>query len=89
MGPDGTISTVTSVIEGSRDYAANAAFAEAFAEGARWIRERQRQSFDAVYVPPGSPVTVNLQTELWLDKKPGARQVRFSRDRSDVHATLD
>lgn len=89
IGTNGAINTVTRVLDGSRDYAANSAVAEAFAEGADWVRDRQRQSFDAVYVPPGSPVVVNLQTELRLDKKPNARKVRYSQAQRQVNATLD
>jgi len=89
IGQDGGVSTIASVLEANTQYATNQAYADAFSEGARWIRERQKQSFDAVYVKPGSSVVVNLQAELWIDQKRNARKVRYSYETSRGHETLD
>lgn len=86
---DGSVNTVTSVLEGSVAYATNSAFSDAFAEGAQWIRERQKQSFDAVYVPAGVQVVFNLQSELWLDKKPESRKIRYEQNEVANNEMLD
>lgn len=84
-----TVSTVQQVLNTSGSYAAREAYAESFAEGARWIRERQGQSFDAVYVPSSTEVVVNLQMELRLDKRPDSRKIIFNSIKGIQHESLD
>jgi len=89
IGADGTVSTVSRVIDASANFAARDAYAAAFSEGAQWIKERQAQSFDAVYVPSGTEVVVNLQAELRLDKRPDARTLSYSAVKEARHHGLD
>lgn len=89
INADGSVSSVERVLQASGTYAAREAYADAFREGARWIRERQAQSFDAVFVPPGAPVVVNLQAELRLDKRPDARRLSYRTERGVRHHALD
>lgn len=89
INPDGSVNTVQSVISASGTYAAREAYADAFREGARWIRERQAQSFDAIFVPSGAEVVVNLQAELRLDKRPDARRISYSAVKEGRRHALD
>ena len=57
-------------------YVAGHGLAGAAREVARWLRERQAQSYDAVYVPPGARVAVHVDEELRIDYDPGGRLVR-------------
>ena len=57
-------------------YVAGSGLAGAAREVARWLRERQAQSYDAVYVPPGARVAVHVDEALRIDYDPGGRLVR-------------
>ncbi len=59
-------------------YAGAKALEEGADETASWLRERQGQIFDLVYTKSGSPVDVHLQQEIYIDKKPDARKVRYA-----------
>lgn len=52
------------------------------------VRERHQQVTDLIYAPSGSRVSVHLQQEIHIDKRPNARKVRYSRGEY-VNATLD
>jgi len=89
FGSDGTVNTATQVINASGAFAAREAYAEAFEEGAKWIRERQAQNFDAIYVVPGSPVVINLQSEIWLDRTESSRKISYTTDAELYNETID
>jgi len=57
-------------------YVAGSGLAGAAREVARWLRERQAQSYDAVYVPPGARVAVHVDEALHIDYDPAGRRVR-------------
>ena len=57
-------------------YVAGSGLAGAAREVARWLRERQAQSYDAVYVPPGARVAVHVDEALRIDYDPAGRLVR-------------
>ena len=57
-------------------YVAGHGLAGAAREVARWLRERQAQSYDAVYVPPGARVAVHVDEALRIDYDPAGRLVR-------------
>ncbi|MGX3020374.1 TIGR03752 family integrating conjugative element protein [Ursidibacter sp. B-7004-1] len=46
-------------------------------ETADWFRQRYGQAFDAVYVPPGQAVVVNISQELKIDYNPSGRKVKY------------
>ncbi len=75
---DGTSTTVDRVINPTREYARNEAYVAALQESGQWIRNRQKQSFDAVYTPPGEKMVINLQTELRLDRTEDDRRISYS-----------
>ena len=73
VGPLGdSRSTVTG--EAGR-YALGEALSGGTREARRWLDERQRQSFDAIFVPPGTPLTLHVEQEIAIDFKPAGRRV--------------
>jgi len=59
-------------------YVAGSGLAGAAREVARWLRERQAQHYDAVYVPPGARVAVHVDEALHIDYDPAGRRVRHA-----------
>ncbi|MDP8189068.1 TIGR03752 family integrating conjugative element protein [Pasteurella skyensis] len=43
-----------------------------------WYRKRYGQTFDAVYVPPGQKVAINITQELRIDYNLDARKVKYN-----------
>ena len=46
-------------------------------EVARWLQERQAQSFDAVFVRPGSRLAIHIDREIPIDHDPTGRKVSY------------
>lgn len=66
----------TSALTGdSRTVAKNTAIASGLSEGSEWLEERQENSFDAIYAPPGTDVNVHINEELRIDYDPEGRKV--------------
>lgn len=42
----------------------------------RWLDERQKQSFDAIFVPPGVELALHISKELHIDYDPSGRKLR-------------
>ena len=73
----GSVGASATVIDGDLGrYAAGRGLSGAAQEVARWLRERQAQSYDAVYVAPGARVAVHVDEELRIDYDPAGRLVR-------------
>ena len=73
----GVAGTATTVVDGDLGrYAAGRGLSGAAEEVARWLRERQAQEYDAVYVAPGARVAVHVDEELKIDYDPAGRLVR-------------
>ena len=73
----GIAGTATTVVDGDLGrYAAGRGLSGAAREVARWLRARQAQEYDAVYVPPGARVAVHVDEELKIDYDPAGRLVR-------------
>jgi len=59
-------------------------------EIAKWLLERQSQSFDAVFVPAGTPVAIHVDRELAIDFDPTGRKLNHALSSSiDRHRRLD
>jgi integrating conjugative element protein (TIGR03752 family) len=59
-------------------------------EVAKWLLERQSQSFDAVFVPAGSAVAIHVDRELAIDLDPQGRKLNHAlATSSDRHHRLD
>ncbi len=66
----------STVADGSLgQFAAGRGLSGAAEEVARWLRARQAQEFDAVYVPPGARVAMHVDEELRIDYDPAGRLV--------------
>ncbi|ARB46984.1 TIGR03752 family integrating conjugative element protein [Alloalcanivorax xenomutans] len=51
---------------------------EGLSETRKWIQERFGQTFDAVYVPPGQPVSVLIDLPLHIDYEIEGRKVHYA-----------
>ena len=59
-------------------------------EVAKWLLERQSQSFDAVFVPAGTPVAIHVDRELAIDLDPQGRKLTHAiSTATDRHHRLD
>ena len=73
----GIAGTATTVVDGDLGrYAAGRGLSGAAQEVARWLRARQAQEYDAVYVAPGARVAVHVDEELRIDYDPAGRRLR-------------
>ena len=72
----GGLAGATTVVDGDIGrFAAGRGLSGAAQEVARWLRARQAQEYDAVYVPPGARVAVHVDEELRIDYDPAGRLV--------------
>lgn len=83
----GTTSTVTG---SPGKYVLGQAGMNAAAQAQAWWAAREQNSFDAVYVPPNTPITVNITQEIALDYNPTGRKVAYDNaEENHVNRTLD
>ncbi|MEQ1969288.1 TIGR03752 family integrating conjugative element protein [Xenorhabdus nematophila] len=69
---------ITSALTGNAGQAAlGKAMAGGMNEMSEWLKQRYRQTFDAVYVPPGARVVVHITQSLALDYETKGRKVRY------------
>lgn len=86
-GPEGTSSQ--EIFNGdAADFARANVYVSAIQETTDWIRERQRQSFDVIYVPPAHSVVINLEQELRVDLDTNGRRLDYNNE-TDINAQLD
>ena len=55
--------------------AANTAISEGLNEVTDWLDQRQQNSFDAIYIPPGTEMAIHISEELRIDYDPEGRKV--------------
>jgi integrating conjugative element protein (TIGR03752 family) len=68
--------------------AQNAAISKSLNEVTDWLDARQQNSFDAIYIPPGTPLAIHVTEELKIDYDPSGRKVNHYANasrRSDLH----
>jgi integrating conjugative element protein (TIGR03752 family) len=86
---------VASAVTGSPSlYAKNKAIASGIQESSTWVRERQAQSFDAIFVRGGAEVAVHIDEEIPIDYEFSGRRVNHHpavpwNDGAAMRATLD
>jgi cell division protein ZapB len=85
----GSIGSSTSVTGDRGKFIYNSTLAGAARETADWIRERQEQEFDAVYVRAGEKVAVHINEEITLDYDPVGRKVNYDRQTGRAYRELD
>jgi integrating conjugative element protein (TIGR03752 family) len=84
----GAVGTTTSSVTGDRGrYVLGKSVSSGVEEVSRWLDARMQDSFDAVYVPPGGLVTVNVNQELPIDYDPTARRLRHAGRLDPTHRT--
>lgn len=88
VNPDGSTSSLSTFVGDAAEYAQASAYYGAVRETTDWIRERQRQSFDAIYVQSGAKMVINLQQELQLDLDPDGRKLDYGNGVT-LHESLD
>jgi len=72
----GATGTSTSAVTGDTTaFVRNRTVSAGIDEISRWLDERQAQSFDVIYVPPGNELVVHVTRELGLDRDPQGRKV--------------
>ena len=59
-------------------YIAGSAASSGLNEVRQWIQKRFGQTFDAVYVPPGQAVAVNIDKQLPIDYEHPGRKVHYA-----------
>lgn len=75
--------TTTTADNGTTTEVINDGTKKAFADGAeagtaeiqKWYAERQSSAFDAVYLPPGTPLNINIEQEMKVDYAPEGRKL--------------
>lgn len=85
-GVNGTTSSSTLTGDAST-VAKNVAIGDGLDEITDWIDRRQANSFDAIYVPPGTPLAVHIVEELKIDYDPEGRKVNHYADLNPRSAT--
>lgn len=58
-------------------YIVGQAMGQGIQETANWFKERYGQNFDAVYVPPGHPVAINIDKAIEIDYDLSGRKVKY------------
>ncbi|CNL42345.1 TIGR03752 family integrating conjugative element protein [Yersinia aldovae] len=58
-------------------------------ETAEWVKARYGQTFDAVYVPPGSKVAVHITRQLTIDYEEKGRKVKYGFSLSQPGTGMD
>lgn len=80
-----SVGGTTSLLTGNPTSAArNQAISGGVNEVSEWLRERQDQAFDVVYVEPGTPVIVHITEEIWVDYDPEGRRVQHSENFNQI-----
>lgn len=70
-------------------YAAGRGLAGTAQEVAKWIRDRQAQEYDVVYVAPGATVAMHVTEELRIDYDPAGRLVHHDASGTASFRALD
>ena len=72
------LGTTTGVTGNVGKYIAGSAASSGLNEVRQWIQKRFGQTFDAVYVPPGQAVAVNIDKQLPIDYEHPGRKVHYA-----------
>ncbi|MES1927258.1 hypothetical protein T31B1_18133 [Salinisphaera sp. T31B1] len=72
------LGTTTGVTGNVGKYIAGSAASSGLNEVRQWIQKRFGQTFDAVYVPPGQAVAVNIDKQLPIDYEHQGRKVHYA-----------
>ena len=76
----GSTGTITQAVNDSRQYIIGKTVSGGIDEINRWLEERQQQSFDAVFVPAGARIAINVTQPIEIDYDPNGRKLRYVND---------
>ncbi len=80
----------TSVITGdAAKFAAGKALSGGASEISEYLRERQAQSFDAIYVDTGAELTIHIDIELPIDYEQNGRKTSYDTTENTEFSVLD
>ena len=85
---DSNGSVTTAVTGDISRFAGGQALSSGASDAADWIRRRAGRLIDVVYAESGATISVHLQQEIYIDKVPDARKVRYAKQ-GKRHADLD
>ena len=69
--------SISSLVGNPTTVARNAAISGGVDEVGQWLRDRQDNAFDAVYVPPGTGLIVHMMQQVKIDYDPQGRKVHY------------
>ena len=70
--------SVTTTVGGDKNaYVAGKMASESLNETTEWLEERQQNSFDAVYLPPATKMTLHFEREIPIDYNPIGRRTNY------------
>lgn len=75
-GPLGTVSN-SDVTGNVGQFVLGSTAQSAVGEVGKWLDERQKQSFDAIYAPPGARVAVHIAKDIYIDWLPNGRRLAY------------
>lgn len=79
--------TINSTVDGNVGrFVLGEALGQGADEAAHWLRQRQGQSFDAVFVEPGARVALNIDTLLPIDHDRNGRRVAYRPQARDAYS---
>ena len=67
--------TNTSIVGDIDKFVAGYAVEESLDEISQWLKDRQLNSFDAIYVPAGKKVAIHVEEPIFIDHEPAGRKV--------------
>jgi uncharacterized alkaline shock family protein YloU len=80
----------TSVITGdAAKFAAGKALSGGASEISEYLRERQAQSFDAIYVDTGAELAIHIDIELPIDYEQDGRKTSYDTAENTEYSDLD
>lgn len=81
---------VATEVTGSRkDYILGRTVSNGAQEVAKWMDQRQSQQFDAIYVPPGHAVALNITEQIEIDYDPRGRKTHYAGVNGGAYRVLD
>jgi len=70
--------TINTAVTGNRDsYVLGQIGSDSITKATDWLTERQQNSFDAVYLPPNSKLTVHFEKEIPINYNPNGRRTNY------------
>lgn len=79
--------TTTSLTGSIGKYMAGGAVAGGTSEAMKWYTEREKNSFDAVYVPAGKQAVINITKQIAINYNPNGRKIYYEHNKNTHNNT--